>query len=225
MKYFIYIINCLLVVLIPVMFVIGPTSSDNISKIKTDVEVKGLKSGVFKDLASDNDSLKEESVSSDNESDSNSNDSSLNTLDNKVEATKDKTEVKEEVVSNVVEKQPVSDVLETQVGKMSGYGPDCKGCSGYLASGRYVGDGNIYYNDSKYGTVRIVAGDYSYKMGTIVRVKNSRAGNFIAIVLDRGSSIGFGKKFLFDLLYQSEKDAAKDEVSYNTTFEILRYGY
>lgn len=223
MKYFIYVINCLLVVLIPVTFVIGPTSSDNISRIKTDVEVKGLKSGVFKDLTSDNKSLEEECVSSDNES--NDNDSSLNTLDNKVEVTKDKTEVKEEIVSNVVEKQSVSDVLETQVGKMSGYGPDCKGCSGYLASGRYVGDGNIYYNDSKYGTIRIVAGDYSYKMGTIVRVKNSRAGNFIAIVLDRGSSIGFGKKFLFDLLYQSEKDAVKDEVSYNTTFEILRYGY
>lgn len=127
--------------------------------------------------------------------------------------------------TNIIDEQNISDVLETQIGKMSGYGPDCYGCSGYLASGKYVGDGTIYYDDATYGKVRIVAGDSKYEFGTIIRVQNSRIGSFLAIVLDRGGAIGFGKQFLFDLLYSSEQAALVDEVSYNVTFEVLRYGY
>lgn len=140
-------------------------------------------------------------------------------------------EEKEEVITEAVSSdigatEVTTDVLETQVGKMSGYGPDCRGCSGYLASGSYVGDGTIYYSDAVYGQVRILAGDAAYPFGTIVRIKDSRVSSeFIGIVLDRGGAIGFGKKFLFDLLYPSEQLALKDEVSYNTTFEILRFGY
>ena len=88
-----------------------------------------------------------------------------------------------------------------------------------------VRSGNIYYLDSTYGSVRILAGDKSYPYGTIVRVKNSRLSEFIGIVLDRGGAVGFGKSHLFDLLYQTSSEALKNEVSYNTTFEILRYGY
>ena len=133
--------------------------------------------------------------------------------------------VQEEEKEEVVVSKPVSDVLEKQVGSLSGYGPDCKGCSGYLASGRYVGDGNIYYSDSTYGTVRILSGDKTYPFGTIVRVKSSSWGTFLAIVLDRGGGVGFGKTHLFDLLYQSNSLAYDYGVSYNTVFEILRYGY
>lgn len=133
--------------------------------------------------------------------------------------------VQEEEKEEVVVSEPVSDVLEKQVGSLSGYGPDCKGCSGYLASGRYVGDGNIYYSDSTYGTVRILSGDKTYPFGTIVRVKSSSWGTFLAIVLDRGGGVGFGKTHLFDLLYQSNSLAYDYGVSYNTVFEILRYGY
>lgn len=157
------------------------------------------------------------------------------TIDEK-EETIEKTEVvldkeieKEEIVQEeeeeVVVSKPVSDVLEKQVGSLSGYGPDCKGCSGYLASGRYVGDGNIYYSDSTYGTVRILSGDKTYPFGTIVRVKSSSWGTFLAIVLDRGGGVGFGKTHLFDLLYASNSLAYDYGVSYNTVFEILRYGY
>ena len=133
--------------------------------------------------------------------------------------------VQEEEKEEVVVSKPVSDVLEKQVGSLSGYGPDCKGCSGYLASGRYVGDGNIYYSDSTYGTVRILSGDKTYPFGTIVRVKSSSWGTFLAIVLDRGGGVGFGKTHLFDLLYPSNSLAYDYGVSYNTVFEILRYGY
>lgn len=143
-------------------------------------------------------------------------------LDKEIE--KEEVEQEEEKEEVVVSK-PVSDVLEKQVGSLSGYGPDCKGCSGYLASGRYVGDGNIYYSDSTYGTVRILSGDKTYPFGTIVRVKSSSWGTFLAIVLDRGGGVGFGKTHLFDLLYASNSLAYDYGVSYNTVFEILRYGY
>lgn len=127
----------------------------------------------------------------------------------------------EEVVEENKTTVSVNSQNEVLIGKMSGYGPDCYGCSGYLASGVYVGDGNVYYNDSEYGQVRIVAGDKKYKFGTIVRINDS----ILAIVLDRGGSIGIGKKFLFDLLYVTEAEANINGISYETKFEILRNGF
>ena len=127
----------------------------------------------------------------------------------------------EEVVEEDKTTVSVNSQNEVLIGKMSGYGPDCYGCSGYLASGVYVGDGNVYYNDSEYGQVRIVAGDKKFKFGTIVRINDS----ILAIVLDRGGSIGIGKKFLFDLLYVTEAEANINGISYETKFEILRNGF
>ena len=222
MKYFIYIINCLLVILIPVTFMITPSYKPEVSSISTEVSVKQLNSSDFKEVTMVNDIILEEENTDDN--------TNVETEEYKPETTVSQvTEIGDVQKKEEQQQNPIdvvkTDVLDTYTGKMSGYGPDCKGCTGYLSNGRYVGDGNIYYNDSQYGKIRIVAGDKSLKFGTIVRVKNSKIGNFNAIVLDRGSSIGFGKTFMFDLLYPSEKEALKDEVSYNVTFEILRYGY
>lgn len=137
-------------------------------------------------------------------------------------------EVKEPVQEKFEEKEvivepsaTVENTNEVITGNMSGYGPDCKGCSGYVSYGMYVGEGNIYYNDKEFGQVRIVAGDKKYKFGTIVKINDS----MLAIVLDRGGAIGIGKRFLFDLLYESEAEASKYGVSYNTKFEILRNGF
>ena len=129
----------------------------------------------------------------------------------------------EETVPQVQETQPVSSGLEVQTGAISSYGPDCVGCSGTLASGFYAGNGNIYYQDSTYGSVRIVAGDRSYPFGTIVKVSGTPLGDFNAIVLDRGGGIGFGKRFLFDLLFPSEAEGFGSY--WNITFTIFRYGY
>ena len=119
-----------------------------------------------------------------------------------------------------------SDILETRVGKLTAYGPDCPGCSGRVGWGQNVTGGNIYYNDSTYGQLRIVAGDKKYPYGTIVRIKNSRAGHDImAIVLDRGGSVGIGKATMFDLLFASGSEASSFGTSKNCTFEILRYGF
>ena len=234
MKYFIYIINCLLVVLIPTAFAFTPTNyKPENSLVKTEVKVKKLKSGLLKQEETEEKTVKEPKKVEDAKEEKAKTEEKVEVQEQK-EVVEQPTIKKEQKRVVVKQEQPkptpkpkvTTDVLETKVGKMSGYGTNCKGCSGYLASGRYVGDGNIYYNDKKYGKIRIVAGDRTYKFGTIVRIKNSRAGNnIIAIVLDRGGNIGIGKKFMFDLLYKTNSDALKDEVSYNTTFEILRYGY
>ena len=119
-----------------------------------------------------------------------------------------------------------TDILETRVGKLTAYGPDCPGCSGRVGWGQNVTGGNIYYNDATYGQLRIVAGDRKYPYGTIVRIKNSRAGHDImAIVLDRGGSVGIGKATMFDLLFTSGSEASSFGTSNNCTFEILRYGF
>ena len=141
-----------------------------------------------------------------------------------IEEEKVELEVTEEVI---VEQEEPEAVLETLIGSMSGYGPDCIGCtSNKTASGYYVGEGNIYYQDPTYGKVRILAGDSKYPFYTIVRINDANLSDepILGIVLDRGSAIGIGKKYMFDLLYASEKDAATLGVSSNVTFEILRIG-
>ena len=129
------------------------------------------------------------------------------------------------VNSSIADAKLITDVLETIVGTMSGYGLDCKGCSGIVGA-RYDARGNnLRYNDPVYGECRIVAGDKKYPYGTIVRVKDSKIGTFNAIILDRGSDIGIGRRYLFDLLFWTEKESYDFGLSRNTTFEILRYGY
>ncbi len=120
----------------------------------------------------------------------------------------------------------IEKVFATYYGPMTGYGPDCLGCSGITASGYNVLNGNIYYYDKDYGKVRIVAADKTLPFGTIIRIKdlNIYQDDVMAIVLDRGSAIGFNKKSYFDLLYKSEKDTNFFGKRY-ATFEVLRLGY
>ena len=119
----------------------------------------------------------------------------------------------------------VTPVLETVSGAMSAYGPDCAGCSGHLGGGFDASGGNYIYTDATYGNIRIVAGDSKYPYGTIVKVSNSKIGEFNAIVLDRGGDIGVGRRFTFDLLFPTEAEAASFGTNYDCTFDILRYGY
>lgn len=113
---------------------------------------------------------------------------------------------------------------EVFTAKMSGYGADI---GNYTSSGYQISGGNITYSDSQYGEVRILAGDRNYPFGTIVRISNSNEGTVLGIVLDRGPDIGraAGKKFAFDLLYTTSREARLKGVSYNANFEILRLGY
>ena len=99
-------------------------------------------------------------------------------------------------------KEPLSyEVIETYVGSLTGYGPDCYGCSGRTRSG-YNLNISVYYDDPEFGNIRILAGDSSFGKNAIFRVSNVPGMEpFIAIVLDTGGNVGFNKMTLFDLAY------------------------
>ncbi|MBQ8472505.1 MAG: 3D domain-containing protein [Bacilli bacterium] len=111
-------------------------------------------------------------------------------------------------------------------GTLTGYGPDCVGCSGIVGCPPYqnVKNGNIYYEDSTYGKIRIVAADKSIPCGSIIKISNYPHidGDFYGIVLDRGSAIN---GLTMDLLYESEQNTIKIGRTYNINFKIERWGF
>ena len=116
---------------------------------------------------------------------------------------------------------PSITVGSTFTGTMSGYGSDI----GDLTASEYNISNTIYYEDSTYGTLRILASDRCIPFGTVIEVSNSKVGNFKAIVLDRGGNIGFDRLYDFDLLFETSKEAINYGSSLNATFKILRVGY
>ena len=112
-------------------------------------------------------------------------------------------------------------------GTLTGYGPDCPGCGGHVACSPNpdVRNGNIYFEDSKYGKIRILAADRSIPCGSIIHIQNykfEKNNEFIGIVLDRGSAI---VGLTMDLLYPSEKDSVVIGRQYNIDFTIERWGW
>lgn len=114
-------------------------------------------------------------------------------------------------------------VINTYVGNLTSYGADCYGCSGYTSSGHNL-NVSIYYDDSEYGTIRILAADPSFAMYSIFRVNVPGRDPFIGIVLDRGGNVGFGRGTLFDLAFKNESDPNLLPLTHNVTFELLRSG-
>lgn len=109
-------------------------------------------------------------------------------------------------------------------GTMTGYGPDCVGCTGkvYCPPRNDVRNGNIYFNDNVYGKVRIVAADHSIPCGTMVKISGGKlSAPMTAIVLDRGGVI---KGTLMDLLMASEYES-NAVGRQNVTYEIVRWGW
>lgn len=136
----------------------------------------------------------------------------------------EKTPTKVEEVVNLVDTSSFA-VLAEEIVNISHYGHDCYGCtSGYTASGYYVGDGRIYYQDSTFGSVRVVAADSKYPLGTILRL-DYHGSLITAIVLDRGGAIGDGNRFQIDLLTTSNSKAYELGIVQNTHLEVLRLGY
>ena len=110
------------------------------------------------------------------------------------------------------------------VGTITGYGPDCEGCSGIVGCPPYqnVLNNNIYYDDKEYGTIRILAADPSIPCGSIIKVSNYDNTEFIGIVLDRGRDI---KGLTMDLLFDSENTTFDLGRKYNINFKIERWGF
>mgnify|MGYP003293188246 CR=1 FL=1 len=132
--------------------------------------------------------------------------------------------VGKEIRENVEKQLNVKSSLQTIYGNLTGYGPDCVGCSGRTASG-YDVKNTIYYNDREFGKIRIVASDPSIPIGSIVKITGLRGNDpFFAIVLDRGGDVGYGRLTLFDLLYPSESSTESHGIQ-KVRFDIYRYGY
>lgn len=112
------------------------------------------------------------------------------------------------------------------IGTLTGYGPDCTGCSGIVACRPHpdVRNNNIYYQDKEYGKIRILAADRSIPCGSIIKISNFKfiGDDFYGIVLDRGSSI---VGLTMDLLYPSEDDTVVIGRQYQINFKIERWGY
>lgn len=108
-------------------------------------------------------------------------------------------------------------------GFLTGYAANCPLCSGNLGcNGQNVLDGTIYYNDSDYGNVRIVASSSNLKCGSIVEFTLDTVSDkpITAIVLDRGVT---GTNL--DLLMESQEAAIKNVGGRLISYSVLRNGY
>jgi len=123
-------------------------------------------------------------------------------------------------------------------GKLTGYGPDCPGCStvGNVACRTLAGTNHslindgLYYTDSMYGKVRILAADNTaFPCGTIVKVNNGVLDEFYGIVLDSGSAMrnawSNGDVWM-DLAFSTQAEALTGgATSSNTSFSVQRWGW
>lgn len=141
--------------------------------------------------------------------------------------------------------QPVAKIVEVGtgatgefVGKMTGYGADCKGCSstGTLSCRTKNGDNfsliknGETYDDDEYGKVRILAAALDkFPCGTIIKVSGSNFGTFNAIVLDTGSAMRNALEkgiILMDLAFVSEKNVEIYKATgKNINYSVQRWGW
>lgn len=145
--------------------------------------------------------------------------------------------------TQIILREPVTEVVKVgsgpegeYTGKLTGYGPDCPGCSavGNVACltregtrHSLINDG-IYYHDSEYGDVRILAAATSYFIcGTIIKVENSFEEPFLAIVLDTGYDMrrAWQNNYVwFDLAFASQ-DGVLNKSSNGASFSVQRWGW
>ena len=152
--------------------------------------------------------------------------------------TKSSSNIKPENTTNnkilTTEKPTVA--LAEYTGRLTGYGPDCKGCTGKgnlacttKTKHNLVKDG-IYYDDSEYGKVRILAAATTkFKCGTIIVVNKPGAEPFVGIVLDTGGSMrqawANGEVWM-DLAYTTNAMAGSDNLTgRNIKFSVQRWGW
>ena len=111
-------------------------------------------------------------------------------------------------------------------GQMTAYKATCKGCTGMVACPprQDVRNGNIWFNDSTYGKIRIVAADPAIPCGTIVKITNVSFSKeeIIGIVLDRGGAI---KGNIMDFLVGPNDDMDIVGRQRGVNYEVLRWGW
>lgn len=140
-----------------------------------------------------------------------------------------------EPINKIVEvgRKPIS----ISYGSTTGYGANCVGCSGNVACSTSYGTHNlirdgVYYNDSKYGNVRIIAADNSmFQCGTIMEIDNGIMDPFMAIVLDTGGAMRdawSNGNILIDIAFSYENSDGINSAtnrSGNVKFKVYRNGW
>lgn len=145
--------------------------------------------------------------------------------------------------TQIVLKEVVNEIVEVGTGaqgmfqgRLTGYGPDCPGCSsvGNVSCRTKEGlnhsliNNGITYIDQEYGEVRILAAATSaFPCGTIIAVDNGILTPFYAIVLDSGYDMRNAWQngnVWFDLAFESQ--ASVKNVSNKTAlFSVQRWGW
>ena len=123
-------------------------------------------------------------------------------------------------------------------GKLTGYGPDCPGCStvGNVSCRTREGTNHslstdgLYYTDITYGSLRILAADHSkFPCGTVVKINNGVLNEFYGIVLDTGYAMRNALTqgiIWMDLAFSSQAEALTGgATSSNTSFSVQRWGW
>lgn len=145
--------------------------------------------------------------------------------------------------SKVIISEPVTEVTVVGTGEigvykgmLTGYGPDCYGCSGLGNVACYTKDktvhslvtDGIYYEDEDYGRVRILSADHrEFPCGTIIEITNTNLDKEIGVVLDTGSGMRNAYDegwILIDLAFEKEA-FAHTTTNKNTTFVVKRWGW
>ncbi|MEG0825864.1 MAG: hypothetical protein RR404_00145 [Bacilli bacterium] len=143
----------------------------------------------------------------------------------------------------VVLVEPITEVIEIGSGKtglytgmLTGYGPDCVGCSSVGNVNCYtkkktthslINDG-IYYDDEEFGKVRILSADHrEFPCGTIIEINNEVFNKEIGVVLDTGG--GMRKAFdsgwiLIDMAFEKES-LVHSITNKKTNFTVKRWGW
>lgn len=146
--------------------------------------------------------------------------------------------------SDTVIAPPINEVKEIGRGPLSisygsttGYGANCVGCSGNVACRTSYGTHNlisngVFYDDLKYGSVRIIAADHSvFSCGTIIEVDNGVMEPFMAIVLDTGGAMRSASEngnILIDIAFSYEDSDgifSATNRSGNVKFKVYRNGW
>lgn len=141
--------------------------------------------------------------------------------------------------------KPIDEVIEVgrgpsniSYGSTTGYGADCVGCSGTVSCSTKSGSSHnlirngIYYDDSDYGKVRIIAADNSlFSCGTIMEIDNGIMDPFMAIVMDTGSAMRNAWRngdILIDIAFSYETSAGIHDAtnkSGDVKFKVYRNGW
>ncbi len=142
----------------------------------------------------------------------------------------------------VERKEPVNQIIQVGThkdteykGTLTGYGADCKGCTGVVACKTRekkvwnLLDDGLVYTDKDYGDVHIVAADHAqFPCGTIIEINNSDYENLLVVVMDTGYTMrqawrNYNYAFI-DLAFEAEK-GLNAVTNKNTKYHVKRWGW